>query len=150
MSSVRSSFDLSMAMTGVASFVSDTLRSRSLVIDFRTEPKPLNGLLEVFGDTEAGMGVAFLLGPNGRRERKVRNEGMPEPAGLGWVVVYVVFEPGEYPMPCGLETLLVEGRREEAAEEKTLFTEWLGIVDGVFGEPRAAISAKVLYWLENC
>jgi len=139
-----------MAMTGMASFVSDILRSRSLVIDLRTEPNPLNGLLEVFGDTEAEMGVAFLLGPNGSRERRVRNDGMPEPAGLGWVVVYVVFEPGEYPMPCGLETLLVEGRRAEAVEEKTLFFERVGTADGVFGEPRAAISARVLYWLEGC
>ena len=137
-----------MAMTGMASLVSDILRSRSLVIDLRTEPNPLNGLLEVFGDAEVEMGVAFLLGPNGRRERRVRNDGMPEPAGLGWVVVYVVFEPGEYPMPCGLETLLVEGRRAEA-EEKTLFFEWVGIADGVFGEPRAAISPKALYWLET-
>ena len=52
-------------------------------------------------------------------------------------------------MPCGLERLLVEGRRAEA-EEKTLFFEWVGIADEVFGELRAAISAKVLYWLENC
>jgi len=50
-----------------------------------------------------------------------------------------------------VEILLVDGRRAEAVEEKTLFFEWVGIADGVLGEPRAAaISAKVLYWLENC
>ena len=86
-STAGSSFNLSMAMTGVTTFDSDIPRSRSLVIDFRTEPKALKGLLDVFGDTGAETGVAFLPGPNGRRERKVRNDGMPEPAVLGGVVV---------------------------------------------------------------
>lgn len=71
--------DFSMAITGkMASFVSDTLRSRSFVIDRRTEPKPAKGLREELGETEREMGIAFLLGPKGRRERSERKEGIPE------------------------------------------------------------------------
>ena len=76
-------FDLSIAMTGViTSFDSDTFRSPSLVIDRRTEPKAAKGLREDgLGETEAETGVAFLLGPNGKRERSERKEGIPELAG---------------------------------------------------------------------
>ena len=67
-------FDLSIVMTGgMASLDSETLRSRSLLIDRRTEPKAAKGLL---GDTEAEIGVGCLLGPKGRRERRERKEGM--------------------------------------------------------------------------
>lgn len=75
--------DFSMAMTGgiIASFDRDTLRSRSLVIDRRTEPKAPNGLRDrLLGEEverEVGV-VAFLLGPKGKRERSERKEGIPE------------------------------------------------------------------------
>lgn len=71
---IGSPFDLSIVMTGgMASLDSETLRSCSLFIDRRTEPKAAKGLL---GDTEAEIGVACLLGPKGRRERRERKEGM--------------------------------------------------------------------------
>lgn len=69
-----------MAMTGgiIASFDRDTLRSRSLVIDRRTEPKApkvLRGRLSV---EEAEVVVAFLLDPKDKRERSERKEGIPK------------------------------------------------------------------------
>ena len=73
-------FDFSMAMTGdiIASFDRDTLRSQSLVIDRRTEPKaPLKGLRDTLLGDEVEV-EAFLLGPKGKRERSERNEGIPE------------------------------------------------------------------------
>lgn len=83
-----------MDMTGVASLDSEVLRSRSLFIDRLTDPKPENGLLDVFGE-DVEVGVAFLPGPNGKRERRVRNEGIPEPAGLAELVWLTLVEPGE-------------------------------------------------------
>ena len=85
----ESLFNFPIEMTGmIASFDNDTLRSRSFVIDRRTEPKPLKGLRDEFGEAEreeAGGGVvvvvAFLLGPKGRRERSERKEGIPEFGG---------------------------------------------------------------------
>jgi len=78
----ESLFDLSMAMTDtITSFDSDTLRSLSLAIDLRTEPKPPKELRDGLGETEIETGVTFLLGPNDRRERSERKEGIPELAG---------------------------------------------------------------------
>ena len=72
-------------MTG-GSFDTDTLRSRSLVIDRRTELKALKGL-RVLGEVETEVVVvvveAFLLDPKGKRERSERKEGIPELAGVG-------------------------------------------------------------------
>lgn len=81
-----SSMDFSMAMTGgiIVSFDRDALRSRSLVIDRRTEPKAPKGLFGgLFGEgvEREAEAVAFLLGPKGKRERNERNEGIPELAG---------------------------------------------------------------------
>ena len=81
-----SPFDFSIAMTG-ASFDRDTLRSRSLVIDRRTELKAPKGL-RVLGEeetevVEVEVVVAFLLDPKGKRERSERKEGIPELAGVG-------------------------------------------------------------------
>ena len=78
----RSPFDFSIAMTGT-SFDRDTLRSRSFVIDRRTELKAPKGL-RVLGEVEmevAVVAVAFLLDPKGKRERSERKEGIPELAG---------------------------------------------------------------------
>ena len=78
-------FDFSIAMTG-ASFDRDTLRSRSFVIDRRTELKAPKGL-RVLGEEVAVVVavvvvvVAFLLDPKGKRERSERKEGIPELAG---------------------------------------------------------------------
>ena len=139
----------SIAMTGLsASLDNDAFRSRSLVIDRRTEPKLEKGLFEGGVDTDAESWVAFLLGPNGNSERRVRNAGMPEPAG----VVGVVDGPGEKPIPWvvwGLRpgaTLLVDGLRE-LVDEKTPFFIWVGIDDGVLGERWFAIAG--LYYLES-
>lgn len=77
-----SPFDFSIAMTG-ASFDRDTLRSRSFVIDRRTELKAPKGL-RVLGEVEREVVVvvvAFLLDPKGKRERSERKEGIPELAG---------------------------------------------------------------------
>jgi len=61
----------------------DPFLSRSFCIERLAEPKPENGLLEVFGEETANeeLGVAFLLGPNGKRERRVRKDGIPVLAG---------------------------------------------------------------------
>jgi hypothetical protein len=78
---VTSGKGFSIAMTG-ASFNTDTLRSRSFVIDRRTElkaPKELRVLGEEV-ETEAVV-VAFLLDPKGKRERSERKEGIPDLAG---------------------------------------------------------------------
>ena len=85
-----------MEMTGVASFDSELLRSRSLptFIDRLTEPKFAKGLRDVFGDA-VEEGVEFLLDPKGKSERRARKEGMPEPAGLGVLVWWPLTEPGE-------------------------------------------------------
>ena len=80
-----SPIDFSIAMTG-ASFDRDTLRSRSFVIDRRTELKAPKGL-RVLGEVETEVVVvvvvvvAFLLDPKGKRERSERKEGIPELAG---------------------------------------------------------------------
>ena len=81
-----SPFDFSIAMTG-ESFDRETLRSRSFVIDRRTElkaPKELRVLGEEV-KTEVVVAVlvvvAFLLDPKGKRERSERKEGIPELAG---------------------------------------------------------------------
>jgi hypothetical protein len=83
-----------MDMTGVASLDSEVLRSRSLFIERLTDPKPEKGLLDVFGE-DVEVVVAFLPGPNGKRERRVRKEGIPEPAGLAELVWLMLVEPGE-------------------------------------------------------
>lgn len=80
-SSTRES--LSMARMGDnTSFDKDILRSLSLVIDRRTEPKPneVRFCADMFG--VEGDGEAFLLGPKGSSERRARKEGIPEPAGV--------------------------------------------------------------------
>ena len=75
-------FELSIAMIGITtSFDSDSLRSRSLVIDRRKLPKGLREELGL-GETETETGVAFLWGPKGKRERSDRKEGIPELAGV--------------------------------------------------------------------
>jgi hypothetical protein len=79
-----SPFDFSIAMTG-ASIDGDTLRSRSLVIDRRTELKAPKGL-RFLGEVEREVVVlvvvvAFLLDPKGKRDRSERKEGIPELAG---------------------------------------------------------------------
>jgi len=89
----------SMAMTGLnTSLEREVFLSRSF--DRREDPKPEKGLLEVFGDApvKGEFGVAFLLGPKGNRERRLRKAGIPEPAGL----VGMLDGPGEYPIPCGV------------------------------------------------
>jgi hypothetical protein len=63
-------------MTG-ASFDRDTLRSRSFVVDCRTELKAPKGL-RVLEKTEVAVAVAFLLDPKGKRERSEQKEGIPE------------------------------------------------------------------------
>lgn len=69
-------FEFSMEMTSIiGSFDTDTLRSRSLVIDRRTEPKAPKELRGGLGETERAGGMAFLLGPKGKRERSERKEG---------------------------------------------------------------------------
>ena len=83
-----SPFDFSIAMTG-GSIDRDTLRSRSFVIDRRTELKAPKGLrvigeeveTEVVVVIEVVVEVAFLLDPKGKRERSERKEGIPELAG---------------------------------------------------------------------
>ena len=84
-----------IAMTGMmrASFDREVFRSRSFVIERRTEPNPAKGLRDVLGEAAEELGVAFLLGPKGKRERKERNAGMPEPAGVVGGIV------GDAPMP---------------------------------------------------
>lgn len=66
--------------------LSDILRSRSLVMDRRTEPKPKWDLPEagVLGEAkDEGCGAfLLLLGPKGSNERRARKEGMPGPAGV--------------------------------------------------------------------
>lgn len=76
-------------MTGLnTSLASEDVRSRSFCIDLRTEPKPAKG------EDELGEGTANdelgVLGPKGKRERRLRKAGIPEPAGVG----------GENPIPC--------------------------------------------------
>ena len=76
-----SPFNFSIAMTG-ASFERDTLRSRSFVIDRRTELKAPKGLRVLGEEVETEVVVvAFLLDPKGKRERSERKEGIPELAG---------------------------------------------------------------------
>ena len=86
-------FGFSIAMTG-ASFDRDTLRSRSFVIDRRTELKAPKGLRVLGEEAETGVVVveAFLLDPKGKKERRERKEGIPELAGEAGV-------DGEKPMP---------------------------------------------------
>ena len=92
-----SPFGFSIAMTG-ASFDRDTLRSRSFVIDRRTELKAPKGLRVLGEEAETGVVVvvvvvvAFLLDPKGKRERRERKEGIPELAGEAGV-------EGEKPIP---------------------------------------------------
>ena len=77
----KSPFDFSIAMTG-ASIDRDILRSRSFVIDRRTElkaPKELRVLGEV--ESEVVVVVAFFLDTKGKRERSERKEGIPELGG---------------------------------------------------------------------
>ena len=122
-------------MTGLnRSLERDTFLSRSFCIERLTEPNPEKGLLEMFGE-ERALGVAFLLGPKGKRERRVRKAGMPELAGG------VLDRPGEKPMPggrCVLEPLaLNDGRRAEAVENTPPpFFDWMGIFE-VRGEAMA-------------
>jgi hypothetical protein len=71
-------------MTGLMrSLESDAFLSRSFCMERLAEPKPEKGLLEVFGEEKAkeALGVTFLLGPKGRRERRLRKAGIPELAG---------------------------------------------------------------------
>lgn len=82
----------SIGMTGVSSFDSDTFRSLSFAIDFRTDPKAEKGPLDGPGEAVAE-DVAFLLGPKGSKERSVRKVGIPELAGV--VGVLFVDGPGE-------------------------------------------------------
>ena len=82
----------SIVMTGLkTSLERDAILSRSFCIERLAEPKPEKGLLEVFGEETANeeLGVAFLLGPKGKSERKLRKVGIPELAGG------VVDGPGE-------------------------------------------------------
>jgi hypothetical protein len=135
-SSTRES--LLMARTGDRiSSDKDTLRSLSLVIDRRTEPKPNEVLLctEVFG--VPGDGEAFLLGPKGRRERRARKEGIPEPAGVVgcWGDAATAGE-GVPPFAAGL--VPIEGRLPALGIPKTLRLGCAGGIDvdveGVWGE----------------
>jgi hypothetical protein len=74
----------SIVMTGLnASLERDACLSRSFCIERLAEPKPEKGLLEVLGEETANeeLGVAFLLGPKGKRERRLRKAGIPELAG---------------------------------------------------------------------
>jgi hypothetical protein len=73
-------------MTG-ASIDREGLRSRSFVIDRRTELKAPKGF-RVLGEEEevvveavVVVEVAFLLEPKGKRERSERKEGIPEVEG---------------------------------------------------------------------
>ena len=77
-----SPFEFSIAMTG-ASFDRDALRSRSFVIDRRTELKAPKGLRVLGEETEVVVvvAIAFLLDPKGKRERSERKEGIPELPG---------------------------------------------------------------------
>ena len=78
----KSPFDFSIAMTG-ASIDRDILRSRSFVIDRRTElkaPKELRVLGEVEREVVVVV-VAFFLETKGKRERSERKEGIPELGG---------------------------------------------------------------------
>jgi hypothetical protein len=92
-----SPFGFSIAMTG-ASFDRDTLRSRSFVIDRRTELKAPKGLRVLGEEVDTGIVVevvvvvAFLLDPKGKRERSERKEGIPELEGEAGV-------DGEKPIP---------------------------------------------------
>ena len=76
-------FDFSIAMTG-ASIDRGILRSRSFVIDHRTElkaPKELRVLGEVESEVVDVVVVAFFLETKGKRERSERKEGIPELGG---------------------------------------------------------------------
>jgi hypothetical protein len=117
----------SIVMTGLnTSLERDAFLSRSFCIERLAEPKPEKGLLEVFGE-ETAMGVAFLLGPNGKRERRLRKDGIPELAGG------VSDGPGEWPMPCML-VALSDGLREELEVEKIPpFFEWIGMLEAGVG-----------------
>jgi hypothetical protein len=81
---VSSGKGFSIAMTGT-SFNTDTLRSRSFVIDHRTELKASKEL-RVLGEVKTEVVVVvFLLDPKGKRERNERKEGIPELAGQAGV-----------------------------------------------------------------
>jgi hypothetical protein len=144
--SSTSSGDLSIEMTGSSAEREAFL---SLVIDRRTEPKFAKGLRDTWGlgETVLDTGVACLLGPNGSKDLKERNVGMPVGVfgdadaedGDG-----VRVDTGE--MFEVLLALLIDTRRVEGIDEgKALRWGCAGIDKGVWGERWVAM-AKGKSW----
>ena len=85
-----------MEMMGsiAASLESDPFLSLSFCIDRLTEPNP-KGFFDGVAGVAVGVVGAFFPAPNGRKERSVRNEGMPELAGVVGAGCVVPGAPGE-------------------------------------------------------